>query len=222
MADFLFSASILVHFALVFYTLGFLARDELWLRVLILIGTFFYLLYYFHIEDTPLWDAIFASGVLGVVNMAMIIVLTFERTTFAMDAKAAAAYQSFPTLNPGQFRRLMRIATDRQVDKDTELCREGAAISTLYLVPTGHVTIEKNGQISQQPAPIFIGEVGFLLDGTSSATVTVPSGTNFVEWRYGDVRQLMRKSTAIDNALVALFSRDLARKVGNSMPTQAA
>ena len=33
--------------ALVFYVAGLLARDGLWLRILLLFGTVFYILYYF-------------------------------------------------------------------------------------------------------------------------------------------------------------------------------
>ena len=47
MIDYLTSAAILVQIAFIFYSLGFLARDELWLRCLLLTGTTFYLFYYY-------------------------------------------------------------------------------------------------------------------------------------------------------------------------------
>ena len=70
--SYFWSAGVFVNLALLFYVLGFLARDEIWLRGLILIGTAFYLIYYYYAADTPLWDAIFASGVLGLANIYMI------------------------------------------------------------------------------------------------------------------------------------------------------
>jgi len=54
----LWSAEIFVYGALLFYVLGFLFRDELWLRGLLFVGTIFYILYYYFAAQSPLWDAI--------------------------------------------------------------------------------------------------------------------------------------------------------------------
>ena len=103
-----FSVGIFVHLALLFYVLGFLVRDELWLRGLILIGSGFYILYYYYASATPLWDAIFASAVIGLVNISMMVVIVRERSTIGMNAEMLLLYESFPTLSPGQFRRIIR------------------------------------------------------------------------------------------------------------------
>jgi len=87
MIEYVTSAAILVQVAFLFYALGFLARDELLLRILILVGTIFYLLYYFFIDEAPLWEAIFTSSILGIINIGMILVLILERTTFAMEQR---------------------------------------------------------------------------------------------------------------------------------------
>lgn len=219
MIDYITSAAVLVQIAFIFYSLGFLARDEMWLRCLLLTGTGFYLLYYYNIEDEPLWDAIFTSGILGAINLGMIILLAFERTTFAMDEQTAKTYRSFDTLTPGQFRKVMKLSTTVTVNTDTILSNEDQPIDLLYLVTDGTAEIEKVGAKYSLPAPLFMGEIGFLLDGKASATVNLKSGSTYTYWQVGDLRNLMDASPAIRNAMIALFSRDLASKLGRSAPT---
>ena len=62
-------ASTLIHLGALLYILGFLVRDELLLRLLVLGGSGLYILYYFLFPATPLWDAIITSLILGVANI---------------------------------------------------------------------------------------------------------------------------------------------------------
>ena len=220
MIDYVTSAAILVQFAFIFYSLGFLARDELWLRCLLLTGTCFYLLYYYNIEETPLWDAIITSGILGAINLGMIVLLVFERTTFAMDEQTANTFNSFDTLSPGQFRKIMKLATTVHVENDTRLSDQNHPIDHLYLVTDGAAKVEKSGTANVLSAPLFLGEIGFLLDGKASASVTVQQGGTYTYWAASDLRELMDATPAIRNAMIALFSRDLAEKLGRSAPAQ--
>jgi hypothetical protein len=220
MIEYMTSAAILVQIAFIFYGLGFLARDELWLRCLLLTGTTFYLFYYYNIEEEPLWDAIITSGILGFINLGMIILLVFERTTFAMDEQTTKTYASFDTLSPGQFRKIMKLATMVQTTKDIKLSAQDVPIDHLYLVTDGAAKVEKSGTARVLPAPLFLGEIGFLLDGKASANVTVQKGGTYTYWSTSDLRNLMDGTPAIRNAMIALFSRDLAEKLGRSAPAQ--
>jgi len=214
----LISPANLVFIALFFQAMGFLVRDELWLRGLVLTGTCFYLLYYFFVVDKPLWAAIFSSGVLGTVNLSMIIVLIFERTTFAMSKETESIYRSFPTLNPGQFRKVLKAGQIKEAQPGAVLITDGKLLDHLILVTQGQVTISKGRKSYRAEASVFIGEVSFLRRGPASATVKVSQPAKYIEWRHEDLRNLMRKSAAMNNALIALFGAELASKVENAMP----
>ena len=220
MWDYIFSAGILVQFALLFYCLGFLARDELWLRGFLLTGTFFYILYYYFINDTPLWEAIFTSSILGAVNLSMIFVLIMERTTLAMSDEMTAAYQSFSTLTPGQFRRIMKEGHFITTKSEIEICHEGKKLHHLFLIISGDLFLEKSGQRRLIKAPMFIGEIAFLRGRKASATVSLAAGTHYVVLEHDKLKALMVKSTPLSNALTALFSLDLADKVERGMPIE--
>ena len=215
-------ATYLIFVALIFQSLGLMARDELFLRILILVGTGFYLLYYYFTADKPLWPAIFASSVLGVVNLIMIIVLIFERTTFAMSDETELIYQSFPTLNPGQFRKVLKAGQIKEAKVGKVLVRDGKPLHKLILVTRGQVRISKSTKEYCSDASVFIGEVSFLREGNASATVTVSKEARYVEWRHRELRRLMNKSAPLNNALIALFGAELASKVEKAMPVDIA
>lgn len=203
----------LVHLALLFYGLGFMIRDELWLRILVLIGTFFYLLYYYFFPASPLWDAIFASSVLGIINIVLIIIIIRERTLFAMNSEEAGLFQAFSTLTPGQFRKMMKVGAWRTANSPATLTREGLPSDTLYYVVSGAMTAQKSGHSFELDPEKFIGEIAFLTGSPASATVTAMPDCVYIEWKSSDIRRLMAKSQAFENALAALFNFDLARKV---------
>ena len=69
--------AIVVYIAFVLDMAGFLARDELWLRTLMLAASALYLIYYYFVTDVPLWDAIRTNAALAAVNLIMIGVVTF-------------------------------------------------------------------------------------------------------------------------------------------------
>lgn len=217
--EYALSAAILVHVAFLFHAMGFLARDELVLRLLVVTGTCFYILYYISIADIPLWDAIITSSILGVINLYMIVVLVVERTMFAMDDRATRSFKYFSTLNPGEYRKINKLADRHIASTQTTLTQENNANTRLIFILEGEVLVEKHGQSTTVNGPVFIGEVGMVLDSISTATTTIAKGVEYETWDYTELRKLMAGSTAIKNALIALFSKDMAHKVGASMPT---
>ena len=213
-----FTAAVFVQLALLFYVLGFLTRNELYLRLLLLAGTCFYILYYYFVTDTPLWDAIWTSAVIGVTNLALILVILRERTTVGMSKDMLKLYQSFPTLYPGQFRKIMKRADWITAAEDTEICTQGETLANLYLVSQGNVSIRRGDKIVSIGAGNFLGEISFLTGGAASATVTAAKGTQYVRWERLQLTQLMERSPRLSNALRALFNQDIARKLAVSWP----
>lgn len=212
------TAAVFVQLALLFYVLGFLTRNELHLRLLLLAGTGFYILYYYHATDTPLWDAIWTSAVIGITNLVLILIILRERTTVGMSPNMLSLFQSFPTLYPGQFRQIMKRADWITAAHDTDICTQGETPRYLYLVSHGSVTVKRDGKSTTVGVGNFLGEISFLIDSPASATVTAHPGTQYVRWERQQLNQMMEKSPRLSNALRALFNQDIARKLAVSWP----
>ncbi len=216
-----FSAGTFVHLALLCYVLGFLTRNELLLRLLVLVGTVFYILYYYFISDTPLWDAIWSSVVIGIANIWVVFLILIERTTIGMSPKMISLFEAFPTLNPGQFRKIMSSATWIDATHETQITKKGEELEHLFLVANGHAILRRDGVETTIAKSNFVGETSFLLGGPATADVVIPAGTEYVQWDKLALKKKMDKSPAISNALRALFNLDVARKLSKSRPVDS-
>lgn len=220
--EFELSARIFAHLALACYVAGLLARKDINLRYLILIGTGFYILYYSFVADAPLWDAIIASLFIGLANSVSLVRIYLDRSTRGMGPRARALYAKFPTLNPGQFRRIMKHADWKQAGTDTVLCQNGHIPPALYYFIEGEAIMKRGDQQTPLQDEQFIGELSFIKgpDAVASATVIARPGARYVEWDRAALYQLRARSTSLSNAFGALFNRDMVAKLSTSWPDQ--
>lgn len=206
---------LLVYAAFALDLLGFLARDEVWLRLLMLCATFLYILYFFLAADEPLWDAILADSVLAAVNLTMIGLILRERSTLGMSAATRALHRQFPLFSPGQFRRLMALAVPLEPADGAHppILRAGEAPDRLFYLSAGAVEIEKGGDLRRIEAPAFLGEIAWLTGAPASATVRLLPGAEGVAWPQEGLRDLVRRREGIGTGLSAMLNADLAGKL---------
>jgi len=131
----------------------------------------------------------------------LIVVILRERSTVGMSASMLKLYAFFPTLHPGQFRKIMKRADWITASQDTEICRRGETPIHLYLVSDGAVMVERGGKSVPVGVGNFLGEISFLIGGPATATVTVPTGTQYVRWERTKLNALMEGSPRLSNAL---------------------
>ena len=215
--DFDFNTALLIHVGALFYIIAFLIRDELKLRLMVLAGSAFYLLYYYFFPQIPLWDAIITTCILVGANLVILFRILMERTVFAMSEQEKILFNYFKGFSPGQFRQLLKIARWTTAEVPTALATENQALSSLYIIADGQAEVRKGEHQFQLGPGSFVGEIAFVLKGLPTAHVTVGKGTRFVEWKTADIEHLMSKSSAFQNATMALLSRDLAEKLATSV-----
>lgn len=216
-----FDPSVFANGALFFYVVGLLMRDGLRLRVFLLAGTSCYLLYYFTIGDTPLWDAIYASTFIAIANIFAILRSLIERTTFGMSHEHKGLFSHFWAMSPGQFRRILRIGTQKHSQHPIELCREGEVPRSLFFILEGPVIIHRNSHKVEIDALNFIGEISFIQGREEAATATVElgAGARYIEWDRAKLYTTLQRSQSISNALSVLLNHDLSNKLTKSWPS---
>jgi len=211
------SASLLVHIASLLYVVAFVVRSQLLLRSLVLIATLLYIAYYFFAPDVPLWDAIGWSAILGLANLYVMTQIILERTTFRLSTNEKKLYKVFATLNPGEFRRLLKITNWHKVGSETAqiLTTEGEICKHLFFVLSGDIQITKgNRQFGILPEK-FIGEVSYYLEDAASATVSVSAG-DYVSWDHDALEKLKKMNPGIRVAIQQILSTDMAHKIALS------
>lgn len=212
----LVSAALLIHLGAMLYIIGFMVRDELVLRLLVLGGTVLYICYYVLFPETPLWDAIITSAILGAVNLWVLMRIVFERTTFAMTPDEKKLYEVFSTLNPGQFRLISKIANWHDADSLETMCVHEKEADRLFYLFEGGAQVSKGDAVFDIPPGNFLGEIAFILGGAYTADVKAKEGTRYVSWNNEILKKKMSRNAELNNALVALFNHDLAKKLAVS------
>lgn len=211
----LLHSSMWVHLASTLYVIGFWVRDQLNLRVLVLIGTVFYIIYYYYAAETPLWSAMLWSTILGIVNLYVSIQLALERTTFRMSPSERRLYGAFSNMTPGEFRKLTEKAVWRDSEQMALLTREDAPNGSLFYIVEGQVSLQKKGRSFTMEAGSFVGEVSYLLNSKATATVYAGGNARYIEWRHDDLLDIERRHQGIRTALREILNADLAAKVAD-------
>lgn len=211
------SWALLIHIAAITQVIGYFFKDQVILRSLLLIGTIFYILYYYFFQDTPLWDAIFWSGVMAIANFSVLIRLLSDKVSLFEDEAQARAFRMFHGFTPGMFRKLMKVATLVCAKKPTNLAIEGGQLNKLYFILEGGLRISKQKNIFEYLPSAFIGEVVFLSGGVASATVAVQKGTVYYEWEHETLKSLLKRNPELNAHLNALLNQDMARKIRSSL-----
>lgn len=193
-------------------------RDELRLRVMIIIATFAYIAYYWVIPAGPLWEPIITSVLMVGVNVWVLGQIMLERTTFRLSDDEKQLFDAFETLSPGQFRRVLKLARWHRADDadGTVLTREAEPSGSLFYIFKGIISVEKHGRQFRLPADNFVGEVAYVLNRKTTTTSVAPQGVRYVEWDSDKLRALGNRSPNLGNALNALLTRDLAKKLNAS------
>lgn len=206
---------------LVFKLTGFAVRDELTLRLLVVCGFLCDGAYYFFRAD-PIVPSILSNMALLSINLVLIAAIISERTTWRLSPRDREVFGHFPTLTPGQFRRLRKMLRAEAATPGTVLAREGQVLDSLMLVFADQITITKDGESFPITGPAFVGEIAFLTGNPSSAEVSLPSGGTVLRMDSAALRHRMARVPAFNNAMVALFGRELARKLAESVPMDRA
>ncbi|MEM6303559.1 MAG: cyclic nucleotide-binding domain-containing protein [Pseudomonadota bacterium] len=215
--EFVFSPEFLVYAAGACYVLGLLIINQVVLRLLILTGTAFYLVYYATVAATPLWEAIYISLLIALSNVYGLASLLARQSHLAIPRAHQDIYGHFPGLPPGDFRTLMRYGKRRVTDTDLPLTHEGTPLTKMYYIIDGDMLVMKGGDQFRVPPGVFVGEVAYLTGQRASASTRLRAGSEYIEWNAVDLRTASARSLRFKMALEASLSQDLAHKVARSV-----
>lgn len=205
------------------YVFGLLIINQVTLRLLVLVGTGFYILYYFNVADAPLWEAIYISILIGTANVFGLLSLLARNSQWAIPREHKDIYDHFPGLPPGDFRTLLGLAKRGISEQEIKLTTQNAPLTKLYYVIDGETAVTKNDDNFRVPGGTFVGEVAYLMDRRASASTRLLPGAEYLEWTTHDLRKASARSARFKLALESVLSMDLAQKVSRSVaPFEAA
>ena len=211
----------LFHISNLMAFLAFLLRDQLQLRMLMAVSLFMQGLYYYAIPAGPLYDPLFWKVVSLLANFLMIVLVFGGKLDFGIPQDLRGLFEKISVLTPGQFRKLIAIAT-RTTGTGEAILISGTVPTHLHYLLRGRAEIKKFDQIADIETGAFLGEIAFLNGGAATASVVLPQGSECLSWEQVQLKKLMQSDKTIDIALRGIFIHDLADKVAKSMPLPTA
>jgi len=207
------SPDVLVFIAGGCLVLGYLIINQVLLRMMVLMGTLFYIAYYATAAAEPLWPAIYLSIAQGSATLIGLALLSARKSRLAIPHGFKDLYPRFSQLPPGDFRALMRLGRRYVTDEEEVLGREGVPVERLVYIISGNARVRKRGEDFELPPGLFIGEVAMTLNTGSAATTILPAGSEIIVWDKTELEHAGEKKPRFKLALQAALSHDMARKV---------
>lgn len=210
------ASGLLVVFAAALQTVAYMFTNQLGLRILLLCGTFLYLAYYFVAAETPLWPAIIGTSTIGLSSIYGLIRVVLNRSRLFMPAEHIEILEQFPGLEPGVFRRLLRLGQIRHLEQNELLAVSGTIPKSLFYILSGDVSVSKSQVDFEVGEGTFIGEVSMIQGVGATATVSGKAHTRVIEWDRQRLSGEMAKDERLRLAIEALLTRDIARKLAQA------
>jgi CRP-like cAMP-binding protein len=185
------------------------------LRVLVILSSTCYVIYYLIYPVEPLWLDIIAEGIFALVNAVMLVVLWFKQSQLKFSDEEKLLYQTyFSSMSPFEYTKLIRIAKWTTCTKGYKLTEQAKVVSNLTFIYDGNADVIADGKkVIEVKTGSFVGEISFKLQQPANATVEAQKNTRVVQWPQGDLSELIAKNPGMRNCVEALISIDLAKKL---------
>lgn len=198
------------------FILGYLIINQVILRLMVALGTFLYIWYYYVAIEDPR-AAVLTSVLMGTANFIGLAQIWYRNSKWVVPRAFRDIYPRFSTLPPGDFRALMKTADRTILPVGQQITVQNKPNSHLYFLLSGGIRAEKSGEKFNMPAGIFVGEVAYMIQGAASASTIVTQESEVLRWDISTLLQKSKKNARFRLALEALISNDLARKVSVSV-----
>lgn len=215
-SGFFSSAGIIVIIAATLQSVAYVFKNQIILRVLLLIGTALYMLYYFVAAEQPLWAAIFGTSCIASTSVFGLARALVNRSTLMISQSHLPIYRQMGIADPGAFRKLMKTAQIKTYEKREAMTKLGAVPDHVYYTLKGEVDISKSDFKFSTGAYCFIGEISIIGGFAATATVYSRPGTKVVVWNRQELLAQMKTNERFRIAVEALFSKDMAIKLAQA------
>lgn len=202
---------VLINGGYLLMLLALIARDILWLRLILMCAQTLLGAYGVHIGNMPMafWNFVFVG-----INVIRVVGLLSERRPIRLPRDMDLIYrQIFAAMSRREFLFLWELGDPREY-QGQQLIREGAKQTELVLLLDGEVVVRKGGQeITRLGRGKFVAEMSFVTGEPASADVIADGPVRCLAWPQEKLHHLERLNPALLVKLQRILARDLSGKV---------
>ncbi|MDB4223870.1 cyclic nucleotide-binding domain-containing protein [Granulosicoccus sp.] len=199
--------------------LAFLMTRINYLRILFVISSASYALYYFIFPAEPLWLDVISEGAFVIVNIFMLGIVFYSSKRAKFTTSEHFLFDScFSSLNAYEFKKLLAIAEWRIVEADYHLIKEDTAITDIFYLFSGKAdVIKKDNLVYTHEAGALLGELSYALDQPTSADVIIRERSVLLVFSQKRLKKLTNSNERIADAIKALIIRELSLKLSTNV-----
>ena len=204
----------LVHLANALFLLSYFVRDILWLRVFAVVASCA-LLVSSTLAHPVTWSALTWNVVFASLNVWQIKRLLMERRPVALDEEQMALHQqTFRTLLPRAFLRLLGTGKFHDAAPGQQLIAQGEALESLLVLARGEVSVRVDGrEVARLAQGQLVGEMSFLTGRPTTASVVAVTPSRYVRLPKAGLTKLFDREPDIRVAMQMVIGHDLVAKV---------
>lgn len=194
--------------------LGLLLRSQLMLRLTILLGAAYALIFgdLFTPAASGVKEAGFVIPLLAAAAAIGLLTKAIQSLPFALSPEARALRDAAPGLPVPLVGPLMEAGRVVKAAHETPLTVEGRRADALFLVLSGRVRLNRGREAWERAAPCFVGGSGWLLGRPSETTAHLAPGSRCVVWSRMALEGAARRRPAMTRALEGAVAVDMAAR----------
>ncbi len=188
-----------------------------WLRIIIIVSSACYALYYYIVPSEPLWlDVVTETGFV-VLNICMLFLVTWQSSRAKLSDQEIHLHQSlFSDLPKHEFSKLVKSGEWQVHDPGDVLITDGDLNKRLFYIFSGETeVVSADGQHHTRKSGSVLGELAYRLDQPATGTVTVKQRSVCICWKHDALEKLGKGSANIRRAIDAMLSERMAMKLAN-------
>jgi hypothetical protein len=208
---------LLYGFAFASSILAFAMTSMEKLRLLIVMSSTAYAVYYFAYPADPLWLDVGAEISLIAINGFMLVFTVWSNSRIKFNQREQLLFENeFSDLSRIEFSKLLRISEWQLERAGYVFTRRGDQINDIYYIVSGRAGATlADGSIATIHEGSVIGEVSYRLRCPASATVTAADACMCLRWNQVELRQLCQRNSNIKRFLDNLLSSEMAKKLSD-------
>ncbi len=200
--------------------LAFLMTKINWLRVLFVVSSGCYALYYYIFPVEPLWLDVLSEGAFVAVNIVMLSYVFWSSWRISFSEPEQYLFKTcFDTLHAHEFKKVLSVSEWQVYDTGVVLITKNQACEYLYCLISGEVQIQSESVTTSRHTGSVLGELSYRLESEASADVIVTETCVLLAIRQAKLRKLCKSNERISNAVDILLSSQMAVKLYEDKPT---
>ena len=214
---------LLVHLANVSYLIGSSFKRIILLRVFLVIGSIFEILYFLVISPKDLWAGIMWAVLIMLVNLVMIALFLYGKGSFRLTHDENYLFNTvFSHMDKMNFKKMLAAGNWLTMESGDILIFENQTTDSLMLISQGKVGIFVNDvQVAVVHSGSFVGEMSFLSGGVATATAKALTKVKLFIWKKTTLIKLLSRDETLDADMRKIFASDLVSKLTSTNTGEA-